>query len=271
MSAPTGVGDDGPGIEEEPVVAGALDALSTPEAPPEPDVAADESATPAEAATARPGVAAFDFDGTLARADTFVPFLRHACGNRRTALAAAAAARTTRDRDALKLAVLTTLFRGWSEARFDELGASYARHLPALLRPAMFDRLRWHRAEGHAVVIVSASLGTYLRPLAATLGIDGALAVELVVSGGALTGEVMGGANCRGPGKVARLREWVDAAYGPGTEVELWAYGDSAGDEDLLAASDHPTWVGRRAARNGGSGEPAVAPRMRFPFRFPGR
>lgn len=270
MSAPTGVGDDGPGIDEQPLGAEALDALSTAEAPPTPDVAVAESATPADATTTRPGVAAFDFDGTLAREDTFVPFLRHACGNRRTALAAAAAARTTRDRDALKLAVLTTLFRGWSEARFDELGASYARRLPALLRPAMLDRLRWHQAEGHSVVIVSASLGTYLRPLAATLGIDEALAVELVASGGALTGEVIGGANCRGPGKVDRLRVWVDDTYGPGTEVELWAYGDSAGDEELLAASDHPTWVGRRAARTGGSGEPAGS-RSRFPFRFPGR
>jgi phosphoserine phosphatase len=32
---------------------------------------------------------------------------------------------------------------------------------------------------------------------------------------------------------------------------ELWAYGDSAGDEELLALADHPTWVGRRAGRLG--------------------
>jgi phosphatidylglycerophosphatase C len=266
----TGSLDDVEGLGAPAEVAGALNALSTAEAPPGPDVALDESATPGEASTARPGVAAFDFDGTLAREDTFVPFLRHACGNRRTALAAAAAARSTRDRDDLKLAVLTTLFRGWGQARFDALGEDYARRLPELLRPAMLDRLRWHQAEGHAVVIVSASLGTYLRPLAQALGIDAALGVELVAAGGTLTGEVAGGANCRGPGKVARLRAWVDTAYGPGTEVELWAYGDSAGDEELLAAADHPTWVGRRAARNGGPGE-ATAPRRRFLPRLPGR
>jgi phosphoserine phosphatase len=49
-----------------------------------------------EPAPTRPGVAAFDFDKTLARCDTFLPFLRQACGNRRVALAAAAAARTSR-------------------------------------------------------------------------------------------------------------------------------------------------------------------------------
>jgi phosphoserine phosphatase len=39
----------------------------------------------------------------------------------------------------------------------------------------------------------------------------------------------------------------------------LWAYGDSAGDEALLARADHPTWVGRRA------GAPAAAGRIRRP------
>jgi phosphatidylglycerophosphatase C len=272
VTTPPGIDDDpgeAPGEvagEVTPGVAQALDALSTAEAPPGP-VPLAESAMPGEAATGKPGVAAFDFDGTLAREDTFVPFLRYACGNRRTALAAATAARTTRDRDALKLACLQTLFRGWAQARFDQLGLAYATRLPGLLRPAMLDRLRWHQAEGHAVVIVSASLGTYLRPLAEELKIDGALGVELVADRGLLTGEVMGGANCRGLGKVARLREWIDGSYGPGAEVELWAYGDSAGDEELLAAADHPTWVGRRAVRNGTTG---AAAGRRFSFRIPG-
>ena len=196
----------------------------------------------------RPGVAAFDFDKTLARCDTFVPFLRQACGNRRVALAVAAAARTSRDRDDVKLACLASLFRGWPESRLVELGAAYATTLPTLLRPEMLARVRWHQDEGHAVVVVSASLGAYLRPLAAELGIDGVLAVELVAAGdGMLTGDVVGAANTRGSGKVERLRTWLEGTYGPGAEVELWAYGDSAGDEELLAVADHPTWVGKRA------------------------
>lgn len=197
-----------------------------------------------------PGVAAFDFDGTLARRDTLVPFLQLACGRRRVALAAAAAARRTRNRDDLKLAMLGTLFRGFPEDRYHELGRSYAAGLPALFRPEMAERIRWHRDEGHAVVIVSASLSAYLCPLAEHLEIDGALAVELDAdAAGALTGAVTGGVNCRGPGKVARLQDWLGTRYGPAAEVELWAYGDSSGDEELLALADHPTWVGKRAAR----------------------
>jgi phosphatidylglycerophosphatase C len=217
----------------------------------------------------RPGVAAFDFDGTLARHDTLVPFLRRTRGTARVVAAAGRAALGSRDRDKLKVAAVGRLYRGWPAARLDGLGRDYLPTLVEALRPEMLERLAWHRAEGHAVVIVSASLGAYLRPLADHLGIDAVLAVELVTGAdGVLTGEVVGQANTRGPQKVARLRAWVDERYGPDTAFELWAYGDSAGDEELLALADHPTWVGRRAdagsparparsARPAGSGEAA--------------
>lgn len=198
----------------------------------------------------RPGVAAFDFDGTLARRDTLVPFLRQACGRRHLALAAAGACRRARNRDELKLALLEGLFRGWPEERVLGLGRAYAAALPGLLRPEMTERLRWHQGEGHAVVVVSASLAAYLRPLGEHLGLDDVLAVELAAdAAGTLTGGVDGGANCRGAGKVTRLRAWLDDRFGAGTDVELWAYGDSSGDEELLALADHPTWVGRRQRR----------------------
>ncbi|HZA75881.1 MAG TPA: HAD-IB family hydrolase [Acidimicrobiales bacterium] len=196
----------------------------------------------------RPGVAAFDFDGTLTRRDTLLPFLRRACGTWPVARAAVVAARRSRDRDAFKVLVIGRLFRGWPVERLDALGRGYVPHLRGALRPESQERLHWHRRQGHAVVIVSASLGAYLRPLAEHLELDDALAVELVSdAGGTLTGEVVGGLNTRGPEKVARLRGWIDARFGPGTDVELWAYGDSSGDDELLAAADHPTWIGRRA------------------------
>jgi phosphatidylglycerophosphatase C len=196
-----------------------------------------------------PGVAAFDFDGTLSRRDTMVPFLVAAAGWRRLAFAGIASCGTglRGGRDSMKVATVARLFRGWSEDRFHDEGRIYAATLTELLRPEIVDRLRWHQSEGHPVVLVSASLATYLRPLAADLGIDDVLAVELEAAGGHLTGAVVGGANCRGPEKVARLEAWLQARYGDDPKVELWAYGDSSGDEELLAFADHPTWVGKRA------------------------
>jgi phosphatidylglycerophosphatase C len=53
---------------------------------------------------------------------------------------------------------------------------------------------------------------------------------------------VLEGGNVRGPEKVRRLRDWL------GTEpAEVWAYGDSSGDRELLAFADHARRVGRRA------------------------
>ena len=199
----------------------------------------------------RPGVAAFDFDGTLTRRDTLVPFLRRACGHR-SIVRAAVTTRGARGRDAFKVALVGQLFRGWPAARLDAAGRAYVPMVLAALRPGSRERLDWHRRRGHAVVIVSASLGAYLRPLADRLGIDDALAVELAAdAAGTLTGEVVGGLNNRGPEKVARLQAWLDARFGPGADVELWAYGDSPGDAELLAIADHPTWIGRRAPRAG--------------------
>jgi phosphatidylglycerophosphatase C len=207
----------------------------------------------ASGATAgHPGVAAFDFDGTLARRDTLVPFLRHVCGTPRVVAASARAALRARDRDTLKVGAIGHLFRGRTAAEVDTLGRAYVPTLVELLRPEMVERVRWHRGEGHAVLIVSASLGVYLRPLADRLRLDAALAVELVTGAdGVLTGAVVGDLNTRGPEKVARLRAWTAQRFGADVPFELWAYGDSAGDEELLALADHPTWVGRRAGRQG--------------------
>lgn len=211
------------------------------------------------------GVAAFDFDGTLTHKDTLLPFLVGVHGWRRVAVASVAgivaapleaedpSASVDGDvptsaprRDRLKIATIGRLFRGMPAARLDELGRDYATRLSPRLRPAMLERVRWHQHRGHTVVIVSASLAAYLRPVAAQLEIDDVLAVELVAdSDGILTGAVDGGANTRGAHKPRRLRAWTAARFGPDAAIERWAYGDAPGDRELLAWADHPTWVGQ--------------------------
>ena len=57
---------------------------------------------------------------------------------------------------------------------------------------------------------------------------------------GRLTGRLRG-ANCRGPEKARRVEEWLEQAELE--DAELWAYGDSASDDELLAAADHPVRV----------------------------
>ena len=191
-------------------------------------------------------LAAFDFDGTITRRDTLYPFLRELVGLPRLATAAvldlprlAAAAIGRGDRDAAKARLFARVLAGRDA---EAVRASGARHAASVLqdqiRPDMRDRIAWHRRAGHDVVIVSASLDVYLDIIGPALEVDAVLCTTLEVRDGSLTG-VMQGGNCRGANKVARLRERFDDL----DAREVWAYGDSTGDDAMLAIADHPTRV----------------------------
>ncbi len=200
---------------------------------------------------ARRPVAAFDFDGTISERDSLRPFLTIVCGRRplyrELALRSPVLAATLAgwgDRDAEKARLVGRLLAGRPAQPVREAGVKYAQQMVGgdALRPEMLEKLDWHQRHGHEIVIVSASLDVYLEPLAPLLGVDKVLCTRLGVDPeGRLTGELEGG-NVRGPEKARRFREWL----GPG-EVELWAYGDSAGDRELLAEADHPVWMHGKA------------------------
>jgi len=196
-------------------------------------------------------IAAFDFDGTLTRRDTLVPFLVHHRGARAVAAAVAAtapvAARARLDRledeihhrDAVKVALLRRLYAGGDLHDLRAAGERFAASLPGRLRPEMVSRLAWHRARAHELVLVSAGLACYLEPFGRDHGFDQVIAVELAADDhGRLTGE-LARPNVRGPEKAVRLRDWL----GGEQPSFLWAYGNSSGDAELLAMADAPTWV----------------------------
>lgn len=202
-------------------------------------------------------VAAFDFDGTLTRRrHSLLPFLHFLCGPRALArtltahggkLGAGVAldvfdagARRARAKEDM----LRDLLLGRRHEDVWDAGDAFARRLAAGpgLRPELVSRLRWHREQGHEILIVSASLEAYVEPFATALGGAHVLATKLRnAPDGTLTGE-LDGVNCRGAEKVRRLREW-----GLSPDIELWAYGDSSGDRELLQAAHVPHRVGRGA------------------------
>jgi len=193
-----------------------------------------------------PVVAAFDVDGTLTTGDCVTPFLRRAAGRRlwttllRHPLALAAAA-ARRDRDRLKELACSAL-RGIESTEIEHLGEVFAREVGAgRLRDDTVARLRRHRELGHTVILASASLDPYLVPLGRSLGVDAVVCTVLERGrDGRLTGRLVG-ANCRGAEKARRVRGWLrehDLA-----DAELWAYGDSSGDDELLALADRPLRV----------------------------
>lgn len=205
---------------------------------------------PRLAAVPKPVVAAFDVDGTLTARDCVVPFLRRVGGTvpvaARLGLRAdrVVTALARRDRDRLKALAARVTFTRRPIADVEAVGREFADAVAAgWLRVDTVARIRWHQREEHAVVLVSASFGAYLRPLGEGLDVDGVVCTELVVdSAGLCTGELVDG-NCRGPEKVRRLHTWLDQHRGGRGAVELWAYGDSPGDRELLADADRPIWA----------------------------
>ena len=190
-------------------------------------------------------VVAFDFDGTLTRHDTMFPFLLHAMGAApltaaatRHGLALAQVAAGRGDRDATKADFVGDLLRGVSRDRLELAAMQRAnRTIARGLRRDTPARLRWHREQGHHVVVVSASPDFVVEPVARALGAHHVIATQIEFVDGRCTGQLLGG-NVRGPEKVNRLR----AHYGDAIELE-WAYGDSSGDTDMLALARNPVFV----------------------------
>ena len=198
-------------------------------------------------AETRPEVAAFDVDGTLTVRDCVRPFLVRVGGwigltaaiARKPAASLGAAVR--RDRDRVKELVVGGVLRGRKVAQVEAVGEQFAEQVAAdWLRADTVARLRWHQRMGHRIVLVSASLSPYLRPLGRTLGVDEVLCAEPLREGDHFA-DGLQGANCRAAEKVRRLEEWL--AKSDLRDATVWAYGDSEGDRELLARADHPLLV----------------------------
>ena len=195
-------------------------------------------------------IAAFDVDGTLTRRDCVVPFIRQVAGTRPMVKQLALGARRSipavvrRDRDCLKALGAHAAFAGRDVAEVQQLADVFAADVFATgLRPDQWSAMSRHAAAGDQIVLVSASFEIYLRPLAELLGADDVLAVRLETDGDIFTGNLVG-PNCRGPEKVRRLNEWLDEHHGGRANVHVTAYGDSAGDRELLLDSDTAVYVG---------------------------
>lgn len=187
-------------------------------------------------------VAAFDFDGTLTRGDSFFPFLKFAVGSLRfywgllllSPILLGYGLRLISNHRA-KQAVLTHYLKGWTSEQLQQVAEKFAQlHIPQLLRQTAMQQLQWHQQQGHHLILVSASLEAYLRPWADSLQMQ-VIGTQLEVASNQVTGRIAG-KNCYGPEKVRRLR----ALVGDLDAYHLYAYGDSKGDRELLAIAQFP-------------------------------
>ena len=110
-----------------------------------------------------------------------------------------------------------------------------------LLLPAAAELLERHRAQGHTLVIITATNRFVTERIAARYGVEHLIATEPEQDAdGRYTGRLAGTA-CFQNGKITRLREWM---AGNGESLDgAWFYSDSRNDLPLLEAVDNPVAV----------------------------
>ena len=197
-------------------------------------------------------VAAFDFDGTLIRGDSMWYVLHGGLGSKRWCWVLLLSSPwivmylfglCSNEKAKSKLLYHALAHRPLTEV--EQWGHQFVQtKMPHLFHPPTLERLAWHKARGHACLLVSASVDLYMVQVGRALGMDDVLCTPMEVAGLLVTGH-MGGPNCHGPEKVRRIQRWLDAKSWARSTVELYAYGDSSGDAAMLDMADHAFMRGK--------------------------
>ena len=196
-----------------------------------------------EGASERP-IVAFDFDGTLTTHDSFTAFLRwkaepfpYLVGLLRL-VPHLLAYGVNGDRGRLKAAAAARFLGAMTAERLSAEAEAFAmERAQSMLRPDAVQAWRNWRAQGAIVVIVTATPEIVVRPFARALGADMLIGTRLEFDeDGRFTGRFVG-RNCRGPEKVARLKQ----AFGEDMAL-LAAYGDTSGDREMLRIAETPCY-----------------------------
>jgi len=188
-------------------------------------------------------IAAFDFDGTLTRSDTFIMFIifqfgfsacmKCLCSN--LGILIKYAFRKVSNHEA-KQAIFSYFFKGMKISDFDAACQRFAlSKIPDQIRRKALEKCEWHQHKGHHIVIISASIRNWIEPWAKQYGFEAVIGTEVELDNEMLTGKFMG-ENCYGSEKVTRFL----SHFPERNNYYLYAYGDSKGDREMMKFADFP-------------------------------
>ncbi len=189
----------------------------------------------------------FDFDGTLIKCDSTLPFaaelLRHRPWRLAPALLPATAVRLSREantRQAAKCEFLGRLLRGLSIEAASNVAASVALKLQRDRQYVAMSRLEELTLQGNSVLVVSASPTVLLRAFFAGLPGVRVVGTDFEVVRGIYSGEVLG-VPCFGSSKVSAIGLVLGAE--PSIQ-ECWS--DSESDLPMMMLARRRYWVATR-------------------------
>ena len=182
----------------------------------------------------------FDFDGTITTEDSLIKFIRYTVGDIKTLwgmiflspMLIAYKLKLIPNYKA-KQYMLSYFFQGMNEQQFQKVAQEYSlNHIDTILRAKAMEKIAWHKEQGHTVVVVSASIESWLKPWCDKNNID-LIATRLEIENGKLTGK-FATKNCYGVEKVNRIKE----KYNLEKYSVIYAYGDSSGDKEMLSIAN---------------------------------
>jgi len=186
-------------------------------------------------------IAAFDFDGTITKKDTFIDFLLFSQGVAKVLIGLFVNSpilifyffRLIPNWKA-KEKLFSYYFKGVELDQFNTVCQRYSKRIEAILRADALHEINQHKKRNSKIVIVSASIENWIKPWADKYGIETISTSLKIDNNNALTGKFMS-LNCYGQQKLNRFLE----KYPDKKLYSLYAYGDSRGDKELLAFADH--------------------------------
>lgn len=187
-------------------------------------------------------LALFDFDHTITTGDSYGRFLRGVATPEQRAQAWWRAGPWLLgyrlkliSAERLRARMTAEVFTDRHAEEIAEMARNYAREqLHEMTRPEILEQIRWHKGQGHTVVVVSGSLDLYLAPWCKRMGLE-LICNRLQRDGERLTGRYLEG-DC-GPHKVAHIRR----RFALSQYHRIHAYGDSSEDKPMLALA-HERW-----------------------------
>ncbi|MBD0023546.1 HAD-IB family hydrolase [Gordonia pseudamarae] len=200
------------------------------------------------APTGKQVCAFFDYDGTLIEGFSVVAFARARVRSLEFGLGEALdflmiglrGVESEQDYAEVLRATKPT-FAGKTYAELLDFGATLFREeTAAKLRPQMWQLLRVHREMGHRIVIASSATRFQIEPIAREIDADHALATDVEVVDGVVTGEILG-RPLWGPGKAAAVRRLANEY-----DLDLkssFAYSDGNEDVPYLESVGHPAAI----------------------------
>lgn len=188
----------------------------------------------------KPGIAFFDFDGTITKKDTLLEFVKFTHGPLRFFLGflvnspwLIAYKLGIISNQKAKEKVLNYFFGGMKSGLFNNHCQNFVEQkIPGILRPDAISEINKLVAEGVEVVIVSASPENWVQLWAANIKAD-CLSTRLKTEDEKISGYILG-KNCHGDEKVRRIKEKYNLAY----YKRIYAYGDSSGDKPMLELAE---------------------------------